>query len=108
MNYELAKELKDAGFPQKDTLFVIRKKEQGLTFKNTFSNIEVGDDWIAAPSLSELIDACGNDFGDLLWNPKSKKWSAHTQKLPIQEGHYSSGPTPEEAVAKLWLILNKK
>lgn len=50
MNYELAKELKDAGFPQKGEWATIGVS--GALIKHS------GDLYI--PTLSELIRACGN------------------------------------------------
>ncbi|MEK6878339.1 MAG: hypothetical protein AABY22_01955 [Nanoarchaeota archaeon] len=51
MNYELAKKLKDAGFP----------------FKEHHLGILHMDEYTPAnyPSLSELIVACGDNFGGL-------------------------------------------
>ena len=48
----------------------------------------------------DLIEACGGDF-DALVNAEPK-WYANTLM-----GHREYGDTPEEAVARLWLKLNK-
>jgi hypothetical protein len=99
MTYELAKQLKDAGFPfnwgvNGDTMLY--------------------DDF---PSLSELIEACGDKF--VLHSPKSKdineeyytpsetEWTAYSQTERFGTIIYK-GSTPEEAVANLWLKLNEK
>ena len=87
MNYELAKQLKDAGFPQVDL--------GGFNF---------GDD-LNYPTLSELIEACGkngNNYFAALYNQMSE-WQATS--IYNDEG---KGSTPEEPVANLWLALNKK
>ncbi len=96
MNYELAKQLKDAGFP------VIKHEHHG------------GQVTWDTPTLSELIEACGDNFEALCLSnyPKGNKfWQAY----PIDEAYkgdcikdccgYETGDTPEEAVAKLWLAL---
>ena len=82
MTYELAKQLKDAGFP--DSEYII-------------------------PALSDLIEACGDKFVKL--EKVVSGWSARgTQgryKDPISDQMVWGGINPEEAVAKLWLALNK-
>jgi hypothetical protein len=47
ISYELAKKLKDAGFPQSELARAQRK---------------AGYDYISMPTLSALIEACGEDF----------------------------------------------
>jgi hypothetical protein len=88
MKGELAKKLKDAGFPVKgDTLIKGYKGE-----------------FVPFPTLSELISACGDKFmlvkfkGDSLWYSSDD----------IDSYADCEGKTPEEAVANLWLELNKK
>ena len=59
------------------------------------------------PSLSELIEACGEGFEELVRfkdkNAIGAKWGAFTNPKIVSRGN-----TPEEAVARLWLGLNKK
>jgi len=120
ISYKLAKQLKDAGFPQRDAEQYtsdgqwIPKKEQRYI-----------------PALSELIMACGKNFGVLNCfyegddetktleqikkeNPGttyynffqcSVGWHCSNKDTSI---HVYDCSTPEEAVAKLWLALNKK
>lgn len=107
MNYELAKKLKDAGFPQ-------------IPQNDCFID---GDDSVTKPTLSELIEACGDLFVSLhpnktiFWNQATKKnefsivdWRASGDSCEgnITPMHVSVGQTPEEAVANLWLELNKE
>lgn len=105
MNYELAKQLKEAGFPQKGKGHISSK---GKEFK--YEHIAYGDD-LYFPTLSELIEVCGDRFGSLMrWSQdlskfKKREWLASEE---IDFGCKESGSTPEEAVAKLWLELNKK
>jgi len=99
MNYELAKQLKDAGFPQRDADWYTSDGQ-----------------WIPEnereyiPTLSELIEACGEHFYGLLrgvgdgWQA-GESWNYDFFDL---NKTICDGSTPEEAVAKLWLELNKK
>lgn len=87
MNYELANELKDAGFP-----YQLDHYEAGIF-----------------PSLSELIEGCGDGFFRLE-KSAGNNWTAMSgfdASGLIKEG-YANCPTPEVAVAKLWLALQKK
>lgn len=114
MHYELALELKSAGFPQRhlDSDFNgwsrFFYEEDGLIRENTLSVNPSDNDSIYDPTLSELIEACGSNLQALV--KEDGKWVA-AQRWNNYEGYFClerSGPTPEEAVAKLWLELNKK
>lgn len=99
MNYELAKKLKDAGFPFKpvgEHFNAGGKATQAFTFDNQSVWFE--------PTLSELIEACGGVFEDLclLGEGREFQWYCTTQ-----EGERIYGSAPEEAVARLWLEINK-
>lgn len=92
MNYDFLKILWNSGFPK------IRTDGCGM---------------LVSPSLRELIDACGERFSQITQLPPiiddPKKWIAHAwmgmEKSPSQIT--AMGETPEEAVALLWLELNK-
>ncbi len=61
---------------------------------------------VAVPSLSELIEACGDRFHGLIrWTGTPTVWQAQSMFSIHKEGE---GSTPEEAVAKLWLKLHEK
>lgn len=104
MTYELAKQLKDAGFPQKITAGA----GDGHLFQDEVYGIAY------APTLSELIEACGQD----LWILKRGSYMGEFGWIVGQDRKEEDNPaywflfrfgkTPEEAVAKLWLALNKK
>lgn len=96
MTYELAKELKDAGFPQHPYNAMC------------FCGAKTVDD-PHHPTLSELIEACGEGFSRLL-NHKKYGWVAYPtiEWTGEHATHVSYEKTPEEAVARLWLALNKK
>ena len=102
MNYELAKKLKDAGFPMPLSAIDERVRE-------AFG--ENGKVYLF-PTLSELIEACGKDFGMLInmSSDNKQKFEAYsdTDYGPSPSGLKGNGATPEEAVANLWLALNKK
>ena len=108
MNYELAKELKEAGFPQNDTwdgsLFLCQHS-QPKSRDEAAAHILVADKCKLAkvPTLSELIEACGIRFWRITFVDTSMEWTAEAS-FPSLE----IGKTPEEAVARLWLALNKK
>ncbi len=98
MNYELAKELKDAGFPQKEKGTLLFKEGIRLTDTQEYWN----ENSAYAPTLSELIEACGDGFIQLERLPD--RWMCYF----INDRGWTEGKTPEEAVARLWLALNKK
>jgi hypothetical protein len=94
MDYELAKQLKDAGFPQD-----LRKgKAKVRDPENHFRVIYI-------PTLEELIEACEKDFDYLERYTLHEReyFSAGNKNLLSQEGSSST-----EAVARLWLALNKR
>lgn len=99
IDYELALALKKAGFPQKIN-------PEAPPWFNKFMEETV----INTPTLSELIEACGDCLSHI------KKWNGYWWAVSHcgHEEHEIGGnnleimaSTPEEAVAKLWLELNK-
>lgn len=101
MNYDLAKQLKDAGFPQKGVWGISHKAGTGILLKHsTLAQLPE----LYCPTLSELISECfGNDLDFQLVNTTlTEHWNA-TNRMKTGNGN-----TPEEAVARLWLALNKK
>lgn len=111
MKYELAKELKDAGFPQSSDDNGTLRKGGAYLFPDGFSLSEPRKKFDAvisyAPTLSELIDACGEKitgFTCRAWT--GGKWQAFNGDEV--GGAMGDGPTPEEAVARLFLALYEK
>jgi len=95
MTYELAKQLKEAGFEQVDDEF--------RTINDPSGKLE----WAYSPTLSELIEACPED-GTQLIHGVGSAWYAEFMNhsvMPYKRTHFVQGSTPEEAVAKLWLAL---
>lgn len=93
MEYELAKELKDAGY----------KMDYNL---DGFSDFDKRTADIAL-DLSELIEACLDLIPDKFLDITSRDYRPE-QWVATSSWKITSGNTPEEAVARLWLALNKK
>ena len=92
MNYELAKQLKEAGFKAKTTT-------------GGYFDQDGESKYYPIPELSELIEACGEKC--VVWGNNAGivyDESAGTITYEV----FQSGKTPLEAVAKLWLTLNQK
>ena len=81
----------------------IRKQLYDAGFKLPYDYCTIGSKF---PTLSELIEACGEGFYGLeKTTDGTNMWEAQTIKItPL----VYLGKTPEEAVAKLWLELNKE
>lgn len=112
MNYELAKQLKEAGFPQElgsgSRLYDLNGKSYVWDYYSDESYDLSKDGYCKIPTLSELISACGEGFHSLDCYHNAKKWLASGCHFPdIDKTELSEGETPEESVAKLWLKLNK-
>lgn len=102
MTYDLAKALKDAGFRQ------VWPTGRGEMYVGEYESKGVREG-VYIPTLSELIEECGDVFCGVSKNISSESWTAETFHLPTQFGpkvKHTSGSTPEEAVARLWLALN--
>ena len=110
MTYKLAKQLKDAGFSQKEQgrgYFLAKDKLVELP-----TGIISGVDVAYVPTLSELIEACVRlkQIGEFHLETVGDEWcvgirEANGEHHWLYRGIYK---TPEEAVAKLWLALNSK
>lgn len=93
MTYELAKELKEAGFPQRCCSFI-----------DCRHGMDKGIECVYKPHLSELIEACGRDFGGLYRSRVPEPtWEASGYE---RDDFHFLADTPEEAVAYLWFALN--
>ena len=116
MNYELAKQLKDAGYPQETEFYFAPKLTRfngandhnwdGESMTRMLGSYE-GLLKVACPSLSELIEKCGVKMNKLTHNEMNNDtilWTA----VNFEGSIMGNGSTPEEAVAELWLALNKK
>src|SRR3990167_4746668 len=95
MTYELASNLKNAGFPQ--PLEDETKKGRWVGGYGLPVYYE--------PTLSELILACGDKLFKLHINNKERLYGIQEEMQSVRD--VKRYKTPEEAVAKLWLELNK-
>jgi len=99
MTFELATQLEEAGF--------------GCTAHcqyQMFDHPELGPVFRHVPTLSELIEACGDNFYELRKRgfgvPPEETWVSQTSYGMVKEPEITCGKTPAEAVARLWLALN--
>jgi hypothetical protein len=124
MNYELAKKLKDAGFPQPEEpttghydSWVIKEsygkgfieyEGEGIKYYRFMPGVIYHRGIVYCPTLSELIEACGeNKF--ILEIENGDCVAKYYEDVELENWWvYGTGSTPEEAVAKLWLVINKK
>ena len=100
MTYELAKELKDAGWPQ-DKLTLLRHHKyiglDGIRYSDNLRHLDIA---LRVPTLEELIEA----VGDCQLEVRKDRSIVYDPT----ENFVGDADTPTEAVARLWLALNKK
>lgn len=133
MNYELAKKLKDAGFPQKEDMIISAENTKEMSgwemyqfhkqlggwhsthdfdkprpsgqFTREYLDSDDGKSkTVYIPNLSELIKACGDNFGGL-FRAENNTFGAYEFKNIAEYGITHS--LPEVAVANLWLKLHE-
>ena len=93
MDNELAKELKEAGFPQ-----AIHYNSGGVAdYLETDANGKTHI--VSVPTLEELVEACGVDFQSVA------RFSYAPFLARGRQIMQTAGQTPTEAVARLWLAL---
>jgi hypothetical protein len=97
MEHDLAKELEDAGFPQGGKGTWVYPMDALRTRPS---------DRIYAPTLEELIEACGREFYSVVKN--GELWRAFSTIDELNTVAGRTGQTPTIAVARLWLALNPK
>ena len=101
MDYTLAKQLKDAGFPQEGngqlvSVADVRNHISGMFYE---------------PTLSELVEACPKTYClsgtlALLWG-SGKWWAGYITASGSVSNMKGEGKTLSIAVAKLWLKLKE-
>lgn len=105
IDYSLARQLKDAGFPQTGN-----GNTQVLLATD---NIHAAEDSVYVPTLSELIEALDKDYFNLVHSIEIKGFPQVGKYYVISEISRDGGPVfasddPVAALSKLWLALNKK
>ena len=96
LSYELAKRLKDSGFPQGGdelTRFIQPDGKSGAWHATS-------DDAVKVPTLSELIEACGKHFWKLEAT-REGEWLVESPEFRVVR------KTPEEVLVRLYLKLNE-
>lgn len=103
--YALAKELKDAGWAQPEPVEDLGPGDgQYLVAGGKLIPPHLAGPGLPiaySPSLEELIEAVGPEFG-YLTRERGDFWWARTLHMPLAA---QMGLTPKEAVARLWLAL---
>ncbi|MES2224162.1 MAG: hypothetical protein V4469_04495 [Patescibacteria group bacterium] len=100
MNYEIALKLKEAGFPIKQWNCRMNEHWHDTQYRPC-SHCEP-----IIPTLSELIEACGDKFCSLTYCNGYKYASSYSDD-GFENPYICNGETGEEAVANLWIELNK-
>jgi len=96
MNYDLLKELKDAGFPQGSKGKY--RMEMGVPMKT---------EPVYIPDLEELKEACGDKLLSLEQIEDGSYTDGRLMWWAMGVNHQRGGVTAEEAMAHLWLALKK-
>jgi len=111
MTYELALALKNKGFPQElkdvvsENIYFDSNKEIVI---GAFVESEVSEKMVKVPTLSELIEACGEEFKSVTraYNAEGNvEWYAEGEDITVPTNDQLGYSSPEEAVARLWLAL---
>ena len=105
IDYKLALELKNTGFPQHE--------DGSGEYYGQEVHTELGKFYI--PTLSELIEACGDKFQTLTRGHTGKFVCRSSNLNPLTayspdhvlDNYRGFGDTAEESVANLYLLLNK-
>jgi len=100
LSYEICKELKEAGYPQKRESCIGYAKEDGAMWMAQHRN-----DVLYLPTLSELISECGDEIISLHFKSSGRSWVEYFGATTVLKTKLYS--TPEEAVARLYLALNR-
>jgi len=102
MTYELAKELKDAGFPQEsDFSFYDFNVDGGIGRPVHIGESSGGAFLCSAPTLSELIDACRPHTFRIFVNGETGKSTVDFPLIGLEQVTWYADI--DEAVARFWL-----
>ncbi len=101
MEYDLAVQLKDAGFPQRGRGDFVNDRRSSPSGNDGYFGRRV-----YAPTLSELIEACGEDLAIIIVaNHECSALEQYDWDKDCGFGQKGLGTTPQAAVARLWLAL---
>lgn len=104
--YESAKQLKDAGFPQKGSFAYSEEYDVDTQpFYVGGPHLIPQGNWVYAPTLSELIEACGDDFEGVR-KIRIEFDQSHYFLAETFSGIACKGIIWEEAVKNLWIALH--
>lgn len=103
ISHDLAKKLKEAGFPQVSTGFNgLGYYKDGTRFGTVLQG-KIDSLIVYIPNLSELIEACGEESVVILTIGNGMCTVLHGKT-----GIAVNGPTPEDVLSELYLAINKK
>lgn len=121
MNYKEVRELADAGFPMPERSGNLLKNPDCNGCAEMFRGAHKANSncLLIEPILEELIEACGEEFACLSpirdHTREIISWVAQATSM-IEDENFCTileccpdspvGPTPKEAVRRLWLALN--
>ena len=111
MNYKLAKQLKDSGFPQE-----LKEKAQNCVYYHKdgeeviypFAESKLHEGAVKKPTLEEVIEELGVRFGKsirLFCNFRLKEYGVQLEEQGLDGVEWCK--TPLEAVSNLYIKLNK-
>lgn len=96
--YTLALQMKEAGFPQKGRDYLC---PSSCLWPSMWHKTHT----VYKPTLEEVIEACGDDLFSIQREEDDDGYIGWFASQGTR--FFSRGPTPLEAVCRLWLALNK-
>lgn len=109
MDYELAKELKDAGFPQKSSReIVVGISPNRNVIKTILPFVFDEEDACYVPTLEELIESLGTAFQGIIHHTDPKYVALGLEWGAKAGGILRPGKSLIEAVGHLYIALHKK
>lgn len=104
LSYDLCRQLKEAGFPQKDFIGC-----DDCGYCNAVWEREPVSEtgrWCYRPTLEDLIRELGEGFSSLDYG--NHDWEAVSLLCDSNKNFFTAnGPTPEEALARLYLATRR-
>lgn len=113
ISYSLAKELKEAGFEENPS-GATESPDSWVDSQGKYLDFPSGadDTECYVPTLSELIEACGDRFNNLERRHISRNADDRWLAVATSKGEtpyiYCFGSSAEEAIANLYIEINKK